>query len=252
SLLGRIVPVVVFLVIAGVVLRPIISDLIDDFSDDSSPTDGGGSSQPIEPPAELAAEPTTDDIIGVLNNREAFIGQTFSAYAVIVDYAREGDITTYDVELAGYHPFSSGDTDYEATAELVVSGGETVAAGQLIQGTFAVAEDNATYYPTLEATDWSETEFYDLAQDIVIEETGFTDGYVTYEATVTNTSDREAEYSVDVTILPSDAQSASEGFDFLWTDSLQPGESVVEEYETYIGTDVEGPFEFSIDNGNRF
>ncbi|WP_119695977.1 hypothetical protein [Microbacterium halotolerans] len=252
SLLGRIVPIIVFLVIAGAVLRPVISDLIDDFSDDSNPTDGGGSSQPVEPPAELAAEPTTDDIIGVLNNRDAFIGQEFSAYAVIVDQTRDGGAITYYVELAGYHPFSSGDTDYEATAELVVTGGETVAVGQLIQGTFAVAEDNTTYYPTLEATDWSEIEFYDLAQDIVIEETGLADGYVTYEATITNTSDREAAYSAEITITPSEAQSASEGFDFLWTDLIQPGESIVEEYEKYMGTDVDGPLEFSIGDGNRF
>lgn len=239
--LGCLIPIVIILVIIGSVASPIIEGIIDRLTSDD---DSGPATV-----SDFGRDPSTDEIVEMLGASGDYQNQAFEAYAVISSADGDG---TYRAALSGYAPAAADEIEWEAEAVLDFGGDDRPVAGDLVKGEFAFDGDPDAYDPELSVSSWESAEFHDLAEDIVITETGRDNGEIAYDVEITNTADVERTYALDIALVPPEGSEAMAGSDFVSTEPIAGGRMVVVEATGYVFDIGDESIEYVVSDPYRY
>ena len=250
SILGRIIPIIVVLVLLGTVFRPAISALIDVFTPDG-PSSSETDPDAYQPPADAEEVLPTSDIGDLLADAYGgdSAGEVFTAYGVVLGAASHIGDQAYEVRFAGYRPASADDGGYEGETVMVMpDDAEALAQGDTLLSRVVV--DEADYSTQVTVLAWERTEPHDLAQDFAFEELARDDivNSVTYRVTVTNTTDVEMEYTGDIVAT----SGGSNGTGFAWLDPIAPGATGTVEETVYFDGPIGDSTDPHIENPLRY
>jgi len=252
SVLARVIPIVIFLVILGTVFRPALASLFEVFAPDPVPTEADPDA--YQAPPDVAELATTDDLADALyyDSEGEHIGDIVTAYAVVIGESYiSSDDTTYSVRLLGFQPSTAEDGPYETEATMIAKDDQpAMAEGEIILGRFVIEDPTEHDYSTTVTTlAWEETQPYDLSQDFTFEEESRDDyGILTLNATVTNSADIALEYTGDVIVQ----SEAGDGYNYVWTDEIPAGGSVTAQVQVSIWDLGDEPIETSVENMERY